>query len=833
MLRRLLRRYHPDLIALGLYILLTGVLTWPMLCQMSTHLIGQSTDTYINPWANWWTEKAIREHLPFYFTDYMFYPYGVSLTLHSFSHFNTLLWFILRPLMGNLPAYNTTVLVTYPLSAYGMFALVRYLTRSTRAGFIAGLIFAFSPYHMAESVHPVLVTTQWLPLFMLYTIKVIRSRDRQILHALLALLFLWLTGLSSWHLLVFALMLAATYAIYSLVAERRLWDWRTVLVLAGVALGCGVLLAPLAYPMFREQLLTNTPYLAVPVQLAEGNDLLSFVLPGPYHPVLGRFTAPVHERFKLAGRRPAYLGFAALGLALVGLKVNRRSTVYWGLAGLLFLVLSLGPYVKIYGFRLHDFVLPWAIPFAGFFRNLYRFNILISFCLAVLAGWGAAYWMEHLSHRQRTRPTLLTAGLAIVILLEYLSIPMPRTELRVSPFYYHLASEDDSIAIVEFPLGRRRDKEYMYYQTIHGKRTVNGQVSRTPQDAYRFLDEVPILSALYANEPPAWSSRHLFAQLAPLVREDITYIVLHRQWFDPGQLEEWGDYIAFPPTFEDDQIIVYRTQYDMTPAAHLTPELALMWVGTLHGPVRQGDTLCVRAVWKTERSPSNDWELDVRLQNEAGITAQQVSMPLRPDHPTTAWPPDAAIRGDYTFQVDPHLPPGRYRLTLALAPLSGSTMGEESALVGVIDIQPLERNFTAPSLEHETDAVFGRTLTLLGYAFRQDPDAVHITLYWQALRRMDFYKIFVHLYDVQTGTLIAQQDTVPHGWAYPTNWWEAGEVVSDEIALPLEGILAGRYRIAVGVYEPDTLQRLPVQTAGDVPLGDYLELEETVLVPAP
>jgi len=267
------RRYRSDLVALGLYTLLTFLLTWPMPRQMSTHLAGASQDTYINPWANWWTEKTVREGRNLYFTDYMFYPYGTSLTLHSFSHLNTLFWFILRPLLGNLPAYNATVLLAYPLSGYAMFVLVRYLTRSARAGFIAGLIFAFSPYHIVESAHPVLVTTQWLPLFMLYVIKVIRTRERPIRHAALALLFVWLTALSSWHLFVFALMLAVTYVIYSLLAERHLWSWRPVIILAGIGLGCVLLLAPLLYPIVREQLTTTTPYLAIPVQLAETNDV--------------------------------------------------------------------------------------------------------------------------------------------------------------------------------------------------------------------------------------------------------------------------------------------------------------------------------------------------------------------------------------------------------------------------------------------------------------------------------------------------------------------------------------------------------------------------------
>jgi hypothetical protein len=449
-----LRRF-PSLLALGLYLALTLLLTWPMPFQMSTHLAGHSNDVYSNIWNNWWTERAILEGHCIYFSDYIYYPYGVNLTLNSFSHWSTLLWFVLRPLMGTLAAYNATVLLVYPLSGYGMFALVRYLTGSARAGFIAGLIFCFSPYHMVESAHPVLVTTQWLPPFLLFLIKTIRVECHRVRHAALALLFLWLTGLSSWHLLAFAFILASTYLVFSLITERHLWDGKLAVTLAGIGLACALLLAPLAYPIVREQLSTDTPYLAFLIEESRGNDLVSFFLPGPYHPLFGHLTAPIHERFGLSGRRPAYVGFAAGGLALLALKTRRRCVAYWGVAGLLFSVLSLGPYVYVYGRRLHDFVLPWAVPVAGFFRNTFRFNTLISFCLAVLAGWGVVRLLECASRRKQWVPTLATAGLAAVIILEYLSIPLPRTELHVSSFYQRLADEEGDVAVVEVPIERR------------------------------------------------------------------------------------------------------------------------------------------------------------------------------------------------------------------------------------------------------------------------------------------------------------------------------------------------------------------------------------------
>jgi hypothetical protein len=72
---------------------------------------------------------------------------------------------------------------------------------------------------------------------------------------------------------------------------------------------------------------------------------------------------------------------------------------------------------------------------------------------------------------------------------------------------------------------------------------------------------------------------------------------------------------------------------------------------------------------------------------------------------------------------------------------------------------------------------------------------------------------------------VAQADVVPRDWTYPTTWWEAGEVVSDEIILPLERVPGGWYALAVGVYTPDEGRLL----TGDG--ADRFILDEEIIVP--
>ena len=73
------------------------------------------------------------------------------------------------------------------------------------------------------------------------------------------------------------------------------------------------------------------------------------------------------------------------------------------------------------------------------------------------------------------------------------------------------------------------------------------------------------------------------------------------------------------------------------------------------------------------------------------------------------------------------------------------------------------------------------------------------------------YKFFVHLYDMQSGELVTQVDVMPYGYTYFTNWWESGEVVSDEVLMDLSEVSPGEYQLAVGVYDPDTGERLVIE----------------------
>jgi hypothetical protein len=116
-----------------------------------------------------------------------------------------------------------------------------------------------------------------------------------------------------------------------------------------------------------------------------------------------------------------------------------------------------------------------------------------------------------------------------------------------------------------------------------------------------------------------------------------------------------------------------------------------------------------------------------------------------------------------------------------------------------------------------------RQIALLGADVRPAvvaPGAkVTVVLYWEAITvPSQSYAVFVHLNDA-AGKTVAQSDSYPLDWQYPTDRWQPGYVVRDERQITLPSPLpAGPFQLQVGLYRRDTFQRLwPSGPSGRLP----------------
>jgi len=800
-----LRKHFLDLLALGIYCVLTLVMTWPLIAQMSTHLVGDDVDMWLNPWATWWTRKALREGLDLYHTDYLFHPQGVSLVFHSFSHTNTALALVLEPLIGEIAAHNTTTLLAYALSGFSMYLLVLDLFGNRAAAFVAGVVFAFSPYHMDQALHPVIASVQWIPLFFLFFIRLLESY--RVRDAVVAVVFLLLTALTSWHLFFFTVIAGGIYGVGKAITawQRGARFFTRAFVVFVVSAVVTLLL--LMWPMLQEWFQDSSAYGAAPVDFkrSQSLDLMAFFTPTGRHPVWGDLTLLTQVR-TLAQRRSVFLGFCALALAAYGLVRQRISVVLWIVIGVVFWIFSLGPIPRLWEVPL--LTLPWGAPLMQVFRASHRFHIMTILAFAVLVGWGSKLAWDIASERwSQTRALIGAVLVSGVILFEYLSVPIDTAPIRVSPFVVGMRQDTEHYVVVDLPLGRRYGRYYMFQQMFHEKPLIEGVVSRTPVEAYDFIRGDIFWDRLLENRDIDTELRDVSRHLAYLAQGNVRYVIVHRHLLTEDQAERWLDYFTIRPLYEDDLIVAYNSYpkhgRDFELDFELGAGVGLIRATVTPVEVAQDGSLSIDLRWGSHSAPGRDLHVCLALANESDEALQEMCREPVERWPTSEWPADAVGIGQYEFPIDPRLPGGEYALTARLVePATGQAVGE-MAVLEMVTLKTLPRVFDVPAFQRAVSETFGDDLTLLGYDLDQESDALHLTLHWRSERRMSqYYKFFAHLLDADTSTILAQADWVPRNWTYPTHWWESGEVVSEDITVPLDQIPDGRYTLTVGVYIP-------------------------------
>jgi 4-amino-4-deoxy-L-arabinose transferase-like glycosyltransferase len=181
-------------------------------------------------------------------------------------------------------------------------------------------------------------------------------------------------------------------------------------------------------------------------------------------------------------------------------------------------------------------------------------------------------------------------------------------------------------------------------------------------------------------------------------------------------------------------------------------------------------------------------------------------------------PPDS-LQGVYLFEIGLYHNFSLERLPVIIG--EGNQVPDDEAILGKFRVQSLP-----PSLpQYPINAQFGDAVSLLGGDFPERSlypgQTLTYTLHWQAINSIALdYTVFNHVLDAQ-GNMIAQQDSMPQHNQYPTSWWDPGEIVTDPRSIPLPAELGpGVYTLRIGLYDPQTGQRLPLNGGGQ----DFVEL---------
>jgi hypothetical protein len=230
-----------------------------------------------------------------------------------------------------------------------------------------------------------------------------------------------------------------------------------------------------------------------------------------------------------------------------------------------------------------------------------------------------------------------------------------------------------------------------------------------------------------------------------------------------------------------------------------------------------GQPFRVDLFWQTDRAlpDTNEAMVWLRLVEErpsegdtsGGVIGLEDAYPGSGALPTSLWPQDVLLAGYQYVWVGEDAPaPLVARLDIGLYDaVTGRVLThlqDDLPTIGRVKIVP--RRW--PRLDDNTRlARFGHGVSLAGYD--QDDqvrpgEELRVALTWtvESAPRRD-YHVFVHLVDA-SGQVWATGDDAPRQGAYPTSWWEAGEVILDEYTIPLAAdVPPGRYRVQVGWYD--------------------------------
>ena len=107
------RRWQHHVAAVGAYVLVALVLSWPLAARLQTHLTGSpDSDTGVYVWNLWVFQYEVLEHrtLP-YFTDRIFRATGrANLSLHNYTAFANI---IALPLFDRSGSWRRSTLSTW------------------------------------------------------------------------------------------------------------------------------------------------------------------------------------------------------------------------------------------------------------------------------------------------------------------------------------------------------------------------------------------------------------------------------------------------------------------------------------------------------------------------------------------------------------------------------------------------------------------------------------------------------------------------------------------------------------------------------------------------
>jgi hypothetical protein len=525
---------------------LTIILTWPSAWNFFSSVPSNGADTMqvigvAGDRANLISEKGL---------------FAGSFELAKRSELNIVtVYSYFQIIFGRIVGYNLLFFASFILSGFGAYLLALFFTKNKPASLIAGVIFAFSPFHIhnALSTNVGTMHQEWLPFFALYLFKFFENLSLK--NFSLAAFFFLLIGFTEHQTLAFTVIFILFFLVYKLISEPKIFlrgkFWIYILVSAAI-------FSMAFFFMFRSLFTiagSGNNYLDAGIKSAVkySNDALAIFVPAPFHTFWPETFSKLREAFerRSGSNFSVYAGYFVLLLSLLAIfglrslkkkNISTKGIFFWLAVAVGFYVISWGPYLHYKGLLDPPIKMPyWLIyqylPFYKNIRTVGRFFIWSMLAFSMLAAWGMSYINFQFSRLKRgslkaaifnfqknkksekneksteresvgwelnKNSKVLYIVVGLIIILEYLAVPFKTNSLLHSSFYEKLGLDKETYSVLEVPGSTSYDfaSRDLVWKSIHRKPTINGyDFARVVDDHYSFQRGMPIIRTLLYDIP--------------------------------------------------------------------------------------------------------------------------------------------------------------------------------------------------------------------------------------------------------------------------------------------------------------------------------------------
>ncbi len=587
--RRVALRMRAHLLPLLGYVALTGIVYWPVVVHPRSRILADTGDGAFFMWNLWSLPRSVLSGENPFHTGAVFHPLGANLGFNTILAPVTFVSWPLQKLLGLALAANAVQLGAVVLTGLGMYLLASQVGAARVPAFVAGLIFAFTPYRMSQAPgHWNLNHTEFL-VFGLWALLRLYERPTKGRAAFLGAV-LALTGWSDGYYSVFL-----GFGVLIVVA----WRWRETIrpeiaSRLGVAVAVAVLLsAPLLGAMAND--LRRGELDPIPGwggADAYSADLMSWITPPRNRRVLPDLMTSV-DPILFQGERTIFPTWTLMAAGLAGAVWGaRRRRGMWLLFFGVFFVLSLGPFLQANGWRggaFSRFDTPFSVPLPGIalgwipvvngVRDPARFAVMAVLALSVLA----AFALTRIQARHRVVGIVVASLVGLLALAESLPSHTPTLPSAIPPAYAAIAADAGNGAVMEIPLQWRTGfglygefngdhTLFLYYATRHGKPMVNGMMPRYRQRTLDRLLRIPVydqmqgfatglaagvVESVPAGRPPGEPHPTASFSADDLRALSIGYVVYHRNRPRPEAVA-YIEKLGLPVLADDGGVIVWK-----------------------------------------------------------------------------------------------------------------------------------------------------------------------------------------------------------------------------------------------------------------------------------